>query len=181
VKLKTLPVITLVVLGCHLASAQLGATFSFWDSSGDLNYCDYLVITYKSGGVVAGYDDLTEPQASGGCGQIQNAPVVGFDATTHKDGQVAWGKGFVVGDAIYDASADAFTGLQWTLWLSGKYNKLKNGRFLGPYGWMGVAGNYTGFYFGENYGYLTAQPPAKKGKVADHGTIAGKLPEKLRK
>jgi hypothetical protein len=181
VKLKILAVITLMVFGCSVASAQIGGTFSFWDSSGDDNYCNYLVITYCSGGVVAGHDDLTEPEASGGCGQLQNSPIVGFVATTANDGQPAWGKGIVVGDALYDASADAYTGDQWTLWLSDKYNKLKNGRFLGPYGWMGVAGTNSGFYFGDNYGYLTASSPSEKGEVAGHGTIAGKLPNKLRR
>jgi hypothetical protein len=39
----------------------------------------------------------------------------GFVANTPKDGQYAWGKGIVVGDAIYDASEDAYTGVQWTL------------------------------------------------------------------
>ena len=53
-KLKTLAAITLVLLGCSFASAQ---TFSFFDANG-YEFCDYIVITYNSGGVVAGYDDL---------------------------------------------------------------------------------------------------------------------------
>jgi hypothetical protein len=51
VKLKTLAVITLVVLGSSFASAQVG-TFYFWDTVGDNRSCDYLVITYNSGGIV---------------------------------------------------------------------------------------------------------------------------------
>jgi hypothetical protein len=174
VKLKTLAVITLVVLGYSLASAQTG-TFYFWDSSGDLNYCDYLVITYNTGGIVAGYDDVTECGGNG-----LNAPIVGFVAKTGKDGQYAWGKGIVVGDAIYDASTDAYTGLQWTLWVSDKVSKLRNGHFTGPYGWMGVAGTNSGFYFGDNYGYL-ADFTGAPDEAAGHGTTAGNLPNKLRK
>jgi len=179
VKLKTLAVITLVVLGYSFASAQATGTYTFWNSAFSLNYCNYLVITYNSGGIVAGYDDLTEPQV--GCELIQNSPVVGFVATTGKDGQPAHGKGAVIGDAIYDASADAYTGLQWTLWVSDKPNKLCCGSHYGPYGWMGVAGTYTGFYFGDNYGYLTFGIYPQKGDAAGHGTTAGKLPNKLRK
>ncbi len=166
--------IALVVLGCGFASAQTG-TFSFFTASGYGPFCDYIVITYNSGGVVAGYDDLTTD-----CGYAYNVPIVGFDATTANNGQPAHGKGIVVGDAIYDAEDDAYTGFQWTLWLSGKVGKKKHGVFTGPYGWMGVAGSFTGTYFGDNYGYLAAGPP-EKGEVAGHGTNAGHLPKKLRK
>lgn len=168
-KLKSLAIITLVVLGCGFASAQTG-TFSFWNVAGTYEYCNSLVITYNSGGVVAGYDDLMA------CGFDYNSPVVGFDGTLP-----GYGKGIIVGDAIYDASANAYTGLQWTLWVSDKPSKrTKTGHFTGKYGWIGVAGSYTGIYFGDNYGYMTIGAP-EKGAVAGHGTAAGKLPNKLRK
>ncbi|MGA8298453.1 MAG: hypothetical protein WB817_03170 [Terriglobales bacterium] len=169
--MRTLAVIALAVLGCSFASAQ---TFSFFIADG-YEACDYIVITYNSGGVVAGYDDLTTF-----CGYGENAPIVGFDATTDNDGQPAYGKGIVVGDGLYDATEDEYTGLQWTLWLSGKASKTKHGVFTGPYAWMGVAGTYTGTYFGDNYGYLVAGPP-RKDEVGVHATIAGKLPKRLRK
>ncbi|MGD0213447.1 MAG: hypothetical protein ABSB87_09450 [Terriglobales bacterium] len=170
-KLKTVAIVTLVVFGCSFASAQ---TFSFFIAGG-YEVCDYVVITYNSGGVVAGYDDLTTL-----CGYDFNSSIVGFDATTGNDGQPAHGKGIVIGDAIYDASADAYTGEQFTIWLSGKASKMKDGGFTGPYAWMGVAGTYTGLYFGDVYGFLIAGPPAKD-DVAGHATIAGRLPGKLRK
>jgi hypothetical protein len=175
VKLKTLAVITLVVLGCRLASAQVG-TFYFWEAGTDILYCNYLVITHNSGGVVAGYDNLTTY-----CNLPVNAAVVGFDATVPNEGQPAHGKGIVVGDAIYDASCDCYSGLQWTLWISNKYSKTRHGALYGPYGWIGVAGSYSGFYFGDNYGWTTATPVPSKSKVAAHRTTAGTLPEKLRK
>lgn len=171
-KSKTLALITLVVLGCRLASAQIG-TFTFWDSAGTQTTCDYIVITYNSGGVVAGYDDAIN------CGLAANAPVVGLDATTPALGLPAHGKGAVVGDGIYDASCLCYSGLQWTLWLSHKASKQQHGYFTGRYGWIGLAGSYTGFYFGDNYGYLGAGYPA--GDVASHGTAAGKLSNKLKK
>jgi hypothetical protein len=170
VKLKTLALITLVTLGCSFASAQ---TFSFFDANG-YEFCDYIVITYNSGGVVAGYDDLEA------CGLDYNAPIVGFDATTANDGQPAYGKGIVVGDGIFDAEYDEYTGEQWTLWLSGKASKEKNGHFSGRYAWMGVAGSYSGTYFGDNYGYLIAGPPPQD-EIAGHATIAGQLSAKPRK
>jgi hypothetical protein len=174
VKLKTLAVITLVVLGCRFALAQAPGTFTFWTSGATLSYSDYLVITSNSGGIVAGYEDLSIFGDA-------NAPVVGFVATTHKDGQQAWGKGSVIGDAIYDATCDCYSGLQWTLWVSDKVNPMTKGYPTGKYGWMGVAGSSSGFYFGENYGYLTAGIFPPKGEAAGHGTTAGKLRTKLRK
>jgi hypothetical protein len=47
--------------------------------------------------------------------RLQGLDQTGFVANTPKDGQYAWGKGIVVGDAVYDASEDAYTGVQWTL------------------------------------------------------------------
>ena len=167
--LKTLVVVTLGVLGCSFASAQTG-TFNFWNDAGTTEYCNYLVITYNSGGIAAGYDDLMA------CGSPNNAPIVGFDATLP-----GYGKGIIFGDGIYDAEADTFTGLQWTFWVSDKSSKrAKNGHFTGKYGWIGVAGSYTGIYFGDNYGYMTIGP-REEGEVAGHGTTAGKVPAKLRK
>jgi hypothetical protein len=171
VKMKSLLVITLLVLGCSFASAQ---TFSFWDAAGTLEYCNFNVITTNSGGVVGGYDNLTT-----GCFLTYNSPVIGFTATTPALGLPAHGKGAVMGDGLYDASAIAYTGLQWTVWQSAKVSKKKHGFFSGAYGWLGVAGTYTGFYFGDNYGYLGAGYPA--GNVASHGTTAGKMSSPIKK
>jgi len=164
---KSLLVITLVVLGCSFALAQAPGTYSFWDSAGTLEYCNFNVITTNSGGVVAGYDNTTT-----GCFYSYNSPIVGFSATTPADGLPAHGKGAVVGDAIYDDGALGYTGDQWTVFQSAKVSKKKHGFFSGAYGWVGVAGSYGGTYFGDNYGYLGAGYP-EKGAVAGHGTTAG--------
>jgi hypothetical protein len=168
VKLKTLAVITLLVLGCGLASAQIG-TFSFWNAAGTLEYCNFNIISFNGGGVVAGTDNI-----STFCEYTFNSAIIGFVATTPALGLPAHGKGAVLGDGIYDAFSNAFTGTQWTMWQSAKVSKKnkKTGAFTGPYGWVGVAGSYTGFYFGDNYGYLSAGFPEKG---SGHGTTAGKL------
>jgi hypothetical protein len=42
-----------------LLLAQAPGTFTFWNTGATLSYDDYLVITYNSGGIVAGYEDLS--------------------------------------------------------------------------------------------------------------------------
>jgi len=167
---KTLLVITLVVLGCSFALAQAPGTYSFWDAAGTLEYCNFNVITTNSLGVVGGYDNVTT-----GCFLLYNSPLIGLAATTPALGLPAHGKGAVMGDGIYDASAFAYTGLQWTVWQSAKVSKKKHGFFSGAYGWLGVAGSYTGLYFGDNYGYLGSGYPEKEA-IAGHPTTAGKMP-----
>ena len=169
-KLKSLMVITLVVLGCSFALAQAPGSYSFWNSTGTVQYCNYNVITQNSGGVAAGLDNTTSV-----CGFENNSPIVGFAASTKNDGQPAYGAGIVVGDGIYDASCGCFSGLQWTVWQSAKLSKEKNGRFSGKYGWMGVAGSFGGTYFGDNYGYISAGAP--KAEVASQKTTSGKAPQ----
>jgi hypothetical protein len=165
VKLKTSAVISLVVLGCSLASAQIG-TFSFWNAAGTLEYCNFNIISVNGGGVVAGTDNLSTY-----CEYTYNSAIVGFVATTPALGLPAHGKGAILGDGIYDSEANGYTGDQWTMWQSAKVSKKKHGFFVGPYGWIGVAGSYTGFYFGDNYGFLSAGAPVSG---AGNGTTAGK-------
>jgi hypothetical protein len=173
VKFKSLAVITLFVfvlgLSGSVAFAQAPGSYSFWDAAGTFEYCNYNVITEAFSGVVAGYDDTVND-----CFFEYNSPIVGFNATTPNDGAPAHGKGAVVGDGIYDASCICYSGLQWTVWQSDKTSKKnkKTGIYTGAYGWIGLAGSYTGTYFGDNYGYLGAGAPAKS-EVAGHRTIAG--------
>jgi hypothetical protein len=162
---KTLLILAVIAFATMAASAQ---TYSFWSASGGEQYCNYNVYNFPGGGVAAGYDDTVSV-----CGFLNNSPIVGFIGTVPNDGPPAHGKGVVVGDAIYDASADAFTGLQWTVFTATKYSKYKNGRFSGPYGWTGVAGTLGGTYFGDNYGFTTNTAPVKGPEVAGH-TTAGK-------
>jgi hypothetical protein len=174
VKLRLIAVLAVIALCSFAASAQ---TFSFWNSAGTEQYCNFNVITYNSGGVAGGYDDTVDV-----CGFEFNSPIVGFDATVANDGEPAFGKGIVVGDGIYDASADAYTGIQWTVFTAAAYSKQnkKTGRFTGKYGWVGEAGSYSGSYFGDNYGYTSASAPVKS-QVAGGKTTAGKSHNAVRR
>ena len=171
---KCLFVVTLLAVACGLAAAQAPGSYSFWSASGTEQYCNFNVITLNSGGVVAGYDNITAA-----CGLAINSPIVGFDVSVANDGPAAHGKGVVVGDGIYDAEYEAFSGLQWTVFQSAKLSKEKNGRFSGAYGWEGVAGSYTGTYFGDNYGFLTAGAPSAKG-LAANGATTGRIAKNFR-
>jgi hypothetical protein len=166
-------VLALLALGCSFAAAQAPGTYSFWDAAGTLEYCNYNVITTNTLGVVAGLDRFTN------CGGSYDSAIVGFVASTPSLGQPAHGKGAVVGDGIYDASCICYSGLQWTVWQSAKTSKIKHGFFTGAYGWVGVAGAYTGTYFGDNYGYLGAGYPA--GKSASHRSTAGKMTSPIKR
>jgi hypothetical protein len=162
---KSLLVLTLVVLGCSFALAQAPGSYAFWSAAGTEEYCNYNVIVGNSGGVVNGYDNTTAL-----CGYEFNSPIVGFSATTPSDGLPVHGKGAVVGDGIYDDGADGYTGDQWTVFQSSKVSKMKKGFFTGAWCWIGVAGAYTGTYFGDNYGYCTAGAPVKGPAIAGHTT-----------
>lgn len=165
--MKKLALVGLVVLVFGaLASAQ---SFGFYNSGGSLLYCNYEVFVSNSGGVVGGYDNTTAA-----CGYSLNSPAVGFDTTLPNDGPPAHGKGVIYGDAIYDDGCLCYSGDQWTVFSALKASKQnKFGHFIGPYGWVGVAGTYTGFYFGDNYGFLTTTLPGHN--EANHGTSAGKM------
>jgi hypothetical protein len=161
---KILLVLAVLALGT-LASAQ---TFSFWNSAGTLEYCNFAVLNTPGAGIIAGYDNLVT-----GCGYPYNSPVVGFYGTTPLSSLPVNGKGVVYGDGLYDAASVAFTGDQWTVFQKLVANKRNRaGKFLGKWSWVGVAGTYTGFYFGNNYGYLGAGYPSHE--AATHGMSAGK-------
>lgn len=151
-------VLAVLALG-SLASAE--TYFSFWSADGTIQYCDRIVITSNSGGVVVGYDDLSA------CGYPYNSPIVGFDATVISPVHI---KGIVYGNAIFDAECDCYSGYQWTVAQVLKASKQKNGHFIGPYGWVGVVGDYTGLYFGDNYGYLTIS--SSEDRAVGHPTSA---------
>ena len=157
---KMLLVAGLVVLFGSLASAQTGSWF-FYSFTGTEIYCNWEVFLSNSGGVVAGYDNLTTY-----CGNFANSPAIGFDASVPA-GPEAHGKGAVYGDGIYDAFYDEYSGLQWTVFTKFTANKLNHyGRPVGAYGWEGVAGTLYGGYLGNNYGFLgSGAPRAEKGNV----------------
>jgi len=168
-KLKSLLVITLLVLGCSFASAQ---SFGFLSVGGG-SYCNYEVISFLSGtGVAQGVDNLTAA-----CGLPVNATFVGFkDSLPAVDtGGLVSGAGITYGDNIYDAESEAYTGAQWTVFSHLKCNKKINGNT--KYSWIGVAG-ISGFFFGDNYGYLGCTVPGHEAVGRGLSTGKAQVPHK---
>jgi len=166
-KLKSLAVITLLVLGCSAAFAQGSATLGF-TSAGDLGiYCNFEEIQW--GGYnnfyFQGVDDITDACFA----EFGNATVEGVKVSIAAiDGApVLTGPAYAYADNIYDAFSGYFTGAQWFVITQTKPSKL-----LKHYGWVGYLG-IDGYEFFGNYGYLTSElPTAPKGKPVLAGTSA---------
>jgi hypothetical protein len=139
-----------------------GQTFGFVSVGGGL-YCNYVVFSDYVGGIVAGYDNLSA------CGSLENSTIVGFNATVPNDGPAAHGPGIVFGDSIF-ATLYGDTSAQWAVFMKLKCNKQKNGKYIGPPGWEGVAA-FSGFVGGVNYGPLSCSPPGRNGKAATKGPM----------
>jgi hypothetical protein len=164
-KLKSLAVITLLVLGCSAAFAQGSATLGF-TSAGDLElYCNYEVIQW--GGAdnfyFQGVDNLTTAW-----GSAVNATIEGAKLTVPvAAGAPLSGSVYAGADNIIDAQYQTYSGLQWFTFTQTKPSKL-----LRHYGWVGYLGE-AGYEFLGNYGYLTSQLPAASSKPVSSKTNAG--------
>ena len=122
-KLKSLAVITLLVLGC---SAAFGQSFSLgflgWNGT---QYCDYEVVNV-SAPYAAGTHNLTFV-----CGLPVDAVMVGFQAAIpSKSGALITGYVLEMADNTFDASYQAYTGCQID-WVT----KTKASVYLYHYGW----------------------------------------------
>jgi hypothetical protein len=157
-KIKSLAIIALFVLGCTFASAQ---TFGFASVGGGL-YCNFEQLASSGTGAYGGLDNLSA------CGASVNATLAGFNANMPALGQPAGGTGVIYGDSIYAAfSGDPFA--QWTVFSKLKCNKQnKFGQYLGSYGWVGAAA-FSGVYVGGNQGFLSCSVPGKAGAAATKG------------
>ena len=159
-KLKSLLVITLLVIGCSFASAQ---TFGFASVGGGL-YCNYIQLSNVFGAPYTLWQGVDNTSA---CGHAYNATVVGIKGGMSAAGNPA---GFsVVGvtyaDNLYDAYSYGLTGAQWDVTQKLKCNAKH-------YGWIGFA-SVSGFVFGDNYGFLSCSIPGKNGAVATKGLSTG--------
>jgi hypothetical protein len=145
-KLKSLAVITLLVLGCSAAFAQGSVTLGFSSTNGQLA-CNYEVLKWS------GPDNLY---------------LTGVDNYSYCDEPNVGISGFKVGpgapvspsnpayeyvEAIYDSFTGQYTGYLWTVLTATKPSKL-----LQHYGWYGYIG-FDGYEFLGNYGYLSAAYP----------------------
>ena len=162
-KLKSLAVITLIVLGC---SAAFGQTFSLgFRGYRGAQYCDYEVVTV-SAPYAAGTHNLTTV-----CGQPVDAVMVGFKANIPlTSGATVVGNVVEMADNTFDASYNAYTGCQID-WIT----KTKPSKLLFHYGWAIYFSCSGGSDYLLNYGYLTTMLGAKAqvgAKKTSFGTLA---------
>jgi len=150
--LKSLAVITLLVLGCSAAFGQGSFTLGF-TSAGDLNlYCNYEEIQY--GGTnnfyMQGIDNLQN-----GCLGPYNATIEGVKLVINVlDGApVTSGPAYVYADNYFDAISGSYTGAQLLT-----ITQIKPSKRLLHYGWVTYYG-FDGYEFLYNYGYLSASYP----------------------
>jgi hypothetical protein len=152
-KLKSLAVITLLVLGCGAAFAQGSATLGFTSPGGLFLYCNYE--TFQFGGAnnfyFQGVDNLTAV-----CGSAVNATIEGVkvNVTATDNSPVKGGTVYAYADNIIDAQYQVYSGLQWFV-----LTQTKPSTLLYHWGWAGYLG-VSGSEFLGNYGYLTASIPA---------------------
>jgi hypothetical protein len=171
VKLKSLLVLTLLVLGCCAAFGQ-SFSFGFLSSSGLNEYCNYESFTVGGRGnfYMQGYDVLSvcpySPVAAAATnGFAITVPIAAF-SPVH-------GKAYVYADQLYDAYYGAFTGLQWTVLTKTAPNAVNK---FGAYNWAGYVG-FGGYEFLGNFGFLSntipgTAPTLKKSVISTHATRA---------
>jgi hypothetical protein len=144
-KLKTLAVIALLVLGCGAAFGQ-SYSFGFLSYSGGLQFCDFEVLNVSAPYAAGTHDMKTS------CGLPLDAVMVGLKTIIPLGAPVTGGV-YALADSTFDAQYIGVSGCQidWvTKTVASKVN-LKNPH----YGWSfyytcGGGGEYLG-----NYGFLT--------------------------
>jgi hypothetical protein len=148
-KLKSLAVIALLVLGCGAAFGQ-SYSFGFLSYTGGIQYCDFEVLNV-SAPYAAGTHDLKTV-----CGFPLDAVMVGLKTTIPTNiGAPVSGGVYALADSTFDAQYIGVSGCQID-WVT-KLVAVKV-RPLNPhYGWSfyftcGGGGDYLG-----NWGYLTTQ------------------------
>jgi len=168
VKLKSLAIIALLVLGCSAAFAQTSYSFGFLSQDAVNEYCNYETFTVGGGGnfYLQGYDVLSLcPYNTTGvnaaiAGFKLNVPVAAFAPIN--------GSGYVYADQVYDAYSGYYTGEQWIVLTKTAPTKLK----FGNYSWAGYIG-FFGYEFLGNYGFLTnTLPSAPQAKALNKSTIS---------
>jgi hypothetical protein len=169
-KLKSLAVITLLVLGCSTAFGQ-SFSLGFLGYNGT-QYCDYEVVNV-SAPYAGGTHNLTSV-----CGLKADAVMVGFTGYIgFKTGATVVGNVVEMADNTFDASYQSYSGCQID-WVT----KTKPSRLLFVYGWAIYYSCTPGNEYLLNYGYLTTQLGAKvngSAKTPSFGTIANaKQPHK---
>ena len=164
-KIKTLLVVALFVLGC---TAAFGQTFSLGFESYDqsIQYCDYETIT-EFAPFAAGTHVLTT-----GCGYPYDGAMVGLKASVPLATALpVTGGGLALADNVIDASSLTFTGLE-VMWFTKTHASTKNQINNGKFGWQffltfGGGSDYLG-----NFGFLTTHlGPAKTNGATQKSSI----------
>jgi hypothetical protein len=152
-KLKSLVVITLFVLGCSAAFGQGSATLGFENYGGTFLYCNYEVIQW--GGPNNFYMQGIDNIQNGCFSSFPNATVEGVKvAVPLSDGApVHGGTVYAYADNLIDAFSGSYTQEQWFV-----LTHIKPSTLLHNYGWAGYLGFY-GYEFLDNFGYLSASIP----------------------
>lgn len=148
-KLKSLVVITLLVLGC---SAAFGQTYSFGFLSYDpiIQFCDYEVINVTAP-FAGGTHNLTTV-----CGGPIDGVQVGFAATIPPSASApVTGPVLELADNTFDAQGEYFSGCQIN-WVTKTKSNIKQ---LFHYGWSFYFSCSPGNDYLGNYGYLTSALP----------------------
>lgn len=171
-KLKSLAIITLLVLGCSAAFAQSGSfSLGFLSYTGGIQYCDYEVISYNVP-YAAGTHDLKTV-----CGFPLDGVMVGLKTIIpFPTGAPVTGGVFALADNTFDAQYLGVSGCQidWVTKTVASKVHLNNPH----YGWSfyftcGGGGAYLG-----NWGFLTTTLGARN----QNGPVkssAGKTIEKV--
>jgi hypothetical protein len=165
-KLKSLVVMTLLVLGCTAAFAQGSGTLGFTSAGGSFLYCNYEEFAYGGSNnyYFSGIDNLTTA-----CFAPVDATILGVKTIISKldNAPVQNGPAYAYADNIYDAFGEYFTGDQWFV-----VTQIKPSRLIHHYGWVGYVG-FDGYEFLGNYGYLSASIPGAAGnKKPTQGTTS---------
>ncbi|MGA7561240.1 MAG: hypothetical protein WCF61_01430 [Terriglobales bacterium] len=151
-KLKSLSIITLLVLCGSMAFAQGSATLGFTSPGGIGLYCNFEQIQWGGSNnfYIQGVDNL-----EAGCYVPWNATVEGVKvAISAADGSPVYkGPVYAYADTLIDAFSGVYTGEQWFV-----ITQLKPSKLLHDYGWVGYLG-VSGYEFLDNYGYLSASYP----------------------
>ena len=173
-KLKSLAVITLFVLGCSSAFAQSYA-FGFLDYTGGMQYCNYEVL--QTGG--AGNFYLSGMDVLDACASSANpfATIEGtgvrvtdedIESTGLQPGITGPGH-YIYADAIMDAYAGDYTGEQWiTITATSVNSKNKAGKW----NWDSFLG-FSGYEFLGGFGFLTDKLPDKSSEAAEAAKATG--------
>jgi hypothetical protein len=172
-KLKSLAVITLFVLGCSSAFAQSYA-FGFLNYTGGMQYCNYEIVQTGGAGnfYLSGMDVLDACASSANPfatieGTAIKVTSLDLESTGLQPGITGSGR-YIYADAIMDAYAGSYTGEQWiTITATSVNSKNKAGKW----NWDSFLG-FSGYEFLGGFGFLTDKLPDKSSEAVKEAAKA---------